>query len=115
MFLTCAIRTGFDGYMYFSNGNRNQLVRHDTKSGETVVFTPPGLLSPAGDLQPLNDLTTAPDGVYFTQTTGNVITKFDYHTHEFTNFRVPTLLAVPLGIYYAADGGIWFLEFRGKN
>lgn len=113
--LSCAIRNGFDGYMYFSNGNRNQLVRHNVTTGETKVFTPPGLLSPLGNLQPLNDLTTAPDGVYFTQTTGNFITKFDYKTHKFTNHAVPTKAAFPLGIYFATDGGIWFLEFAGRS
>ena len=114
-FLTCAIRNGFDGKMYFSNGNRNQLVQHDTTTGTTKVFTPPGPLQPLGNLEPLNDVTTAPDGVYFSQTTGNVITKFDYKTHEFKNFQIPTPLSNPVGMYYASDGGIWFLEFLGQK
>ncbi|THV77725.1 soluble quino protein glucose dehydrogenase [Aureobasidium pullulans] len=105
--LSCAIRTGYDGYMYFSNGAHNQIVRHDVHSGETVVFTPPPLLlSILGNLQPLNDLTAAPDGIYFTQTTGN----------QFTSWTVPTLLAIPLGIYYSQhDDGIWFLEFGASK
>ncbi|THX88235.1 soluble quino protein glucose dehydrogenase [Aureobasidium pullulans] len=115
--LSCAIRTGYDGYMYFSNGAHNQIVRHDVHSGETVVFTPPPLLlSILGNLQPLNDLTAAPDGIYFTQTTGNQVTKFDYKTHKFTSWTVPTLLAIPLGIYYSQhDDGIWFLEFGASK
>ena len=89
--LACAIRTGYDGYMYFSNGAHNQLVRHDVHTGETVVFTPPGdLLQVLGNIEPFNDVTSAPDGIYFTQTTGNVLTRFDYTTHEFENFEVPT-------------------------
>ncbi|USW51423.1 Putative WD40/YVTN repeat-like-containing domain superfamily [Septoria linicola] len=110
-FLSCAIRNGFDGKMYFSNGNRNQLVQFDAKTEQVRVFTPSNLLQTIGNLQPLNDLTTAPDGVYFTQTTMNSIAKFDYKTQKFTFFPIPTLLALPLGIYYAQDGGIWFLEF----
>lgn len=111
--LTCAIRNGFDGLMYFSNGNRNQLVQHNTTDGTTRVFTPPSLLQPVGNLQPLNDVTTAPDGVYFSMTTANQIAKFDYHTHKFTFFDIPTLASIPIGMYYAKDGGIWFLEFAG--
>lgn len=89
--LACAIRTGYDGYMYFSNGAHNQLVRHDVHTGETVVFTPPGgLLQVLGNVEPFNDVTSAPDGIYFTQTTGNVLTRFDYTTHEFESFEVPT-------------------------
>lgn len=90
--LACAIRTGYDGHMYFSNGAHNQLVRHNVTSGETMVFTPPEgiLMQVSGNLEPFNDVTTAPDGVYFTQTTGNVITKFNYYTHEFENIAVPT-------------------------
>ncbi|KAG9712807.1 NHL repeat-containing protein, partial [Aureobasidium melanogenum] len=103
--------------MYFSNGAHNQLVRHDVHSGETVVFTPPPpLLSILGNLEPFNDLTSAPDGIYFTQTTGNQVTKFDYETHEFTSWTVPTLLAIPLGIYYSQhDDGVWFLEFGASK
>ena len=39
--LTCAIRNGFDGKMYFSNGLRNQLVQFDAKTEKIQVFTPP--------------------------------------------------------------------------
>lgn len=111
---SCALRNGFDGYLYASNGAHNQLVQHNVTSGRTKVFTPPGLAQPLGNLQPLNDLTTAPDGVYNTMTTANKIARFDYHTHKMTLFDVPTKAAAPLGIYYASDGGIWFLEMAGK-
>jgi len=104
--LSYAIRTGYDGHMYFSNGAHIQLVRHNVTSGETVVFTPPSLLSILANLQPFNDIAAAWAGIYFTQTIANVITRFDYETHEFTNYLVPTLPSDPLGIYYAQVGGI---------
>ena len=88
-------------------------MQHNTKTGKTQVFTPDNLLQPVGNLEPLNDLTTAPDGVYFSMTTGNQLAKFDYKTHNFSYFNVPTPLASPLGMYYAKDGAIWFLEFLG--
>ncbi|KAH0238735.1 hypothetical protein KCV06_g3, partial [Aureobasidium melanogenum] len=44
-----------------------------------------------GNLEPFNDLTSAPDGIYFTQTTGNQVTKFDYETHEFTSWTSSAL------------------------
>ncbi|KAF7186213.1 Virginiamycin B lyase [Pseudocercospora fuligena] len=112
--LTCAIRNGYDGKMYFSNGLRNQLVQFDAKTEKIQVFTPPGLLRTLGNAQPLNDLTSAPDGIYFTQTSMNTIAKFDYKSKQFKYFDIPTLLSLPLGIYHAKDGGIWFLEF-GMN
>ena len=113
--LSCAIRTGYDGHMYFSNGAHNQLVRYNVTNQEVQVFTPPGLLSSLGNLQPFNDVTSAPDGIYFTQTTANVITHFDYETHKFTEYPLPTLLSDPLGIFFAKDGGIWFLEFTANK
>lgn len=42
VFLSCAIRNGYDGKMYFSNGNRNQLVQFNVETEEIKVFTPPG-------------------------------------------------------------------------
>lgn len=102
--------------MYFSNGAHNQLVRFNVTSEKVDVFTPPGgVLSLLGNLEPFNDVTTAPDGVYFSQTTANVITKFDYQTHEFTNYPLPTPLSNPLGMYYAKDGGVWVLEFAANK
>lgn len=41
-FLTCSIRNGFDGKMYFSNGNRNQLVQFDAATEQIKLFTVPG-------------------------------------------------------------------------
>lgn len=112
---SCAMRTGFDGYLYASNGAHNQLVRHNTTSGVTKVFTPPGLAESAGNLEPLNDITSAPDGIYFTMTSVNKVAKFDYRAHKFTMFDVPTPTANPLGIYYASDDGRWFLELTGQS
>lgn len=113
--LSCAMRTGFDGYLYASNGAHNQLVRHNVTSGVTKVFTPPGLAQSAGNLEPLNDIASAPDGIYFTMTSANKVAKFDYRSHKFTMFDVPTPAANPLGIFYASDGGIWFLELTGQS
>lgn len=53
--------------------------------------------------------------MFFSQTTANLISHFNYKTEEFTNFEVPTPLAVPVGIYYASDGGLWFCEFAGQK
>jgi len=53
--------------------------------------------------------------MYFSQTTGNVISYFDYATEQFTNYPVPTPLAGPLGMIYAADAALWFCEFTGNK
>lgn len=53
--------------------------------------------------------------MFFSQTTNNVISHFDYKTEQFTNWDVPTPLGGPVGIYYASDDGLWFCEFTGNK
>jgi len=48
--------------------------------------------------------------MFFSQTTGNVISLFDYKTTQIKNFEVPTPLAGPLGMRIASDGALWFTE-----
>ena len=100
--------------MYAASGIRNQLVRIDTKTKNMTVFSPPPY-NPLGNLEPFNDLWTLPNGMLFTQTTGNVITYYDYATEEFTNYDIPTPLAGPLGMYVASDGYAYFTEFLGQK
>lgn len=49
--------------------------------------------------------------MFFSQTTGNVITLFSYADETFTNYDIPTPLAGPLGMRVGADGALWFVEF----
>lgn len=90
------------------------MVQVNTTTKEIRVFTPPPP-NPLGDLQPFNDFYTGPHGMYFTQTTGNVITYFDYATEQFTNYPVPTPEGSPLGMFYASDGMAYFAEFLGQK
>lgn len=53
--------------------------------------------------------------MYFTQTTGNVITYFNYATENFTNYPVPTPEGSPLGMFYASDGKAYFAELLGNK
>ncbi|KAK3060181.1 hypothetical protein LTS18_009135, partial [Coniosporium uncinatum] len=110
----CAIRPGTDGNIYAATGIRNQFVRVNVTTKKIDVFTPTPP-NPLGNLQPFNDLWTGPEGMYFSQTTGNVISYFDYATEQFTNYPVPTPLAGPLGMIYAADSALWFCEFTGNK
>lgn len=107
--LACAIQPGLDGHIYASNGLYNQLVRVNVTTKQIDVFTPEPY-NPTGDLQPFNDLYRGPTGMYFTQTTGNVITHFDYKTHEFRNYPVPTPEGSPLGMFVSHDGYAWVRE-----
>ncbi|SMQ47525.1 unnamed protein product [Zymoseptoria tritici ST99CH_3D7] len=45
--LSCAIRKGEDGQVYFANGLRNQLGRSDPHTKKIQIFQPPG--TPAGN------------------------------------------------------------------
>lgn len=67
--LSCAIRSGRDGNLYAANGLYNQLVKINPTTKKIEVFTPTPP-NPVGDLQPFNDLYSAKDGIYFSQTTG---------------------------------------------
>lgn len=53
--------------------------------------------------------------MFFTQTTGNALTFFDYETTLFTPYQVPTPLALPVGVYVPEDGSIWTCEFGAQK
>ena len=52
--------------------------------------------------------------MFFSQTTGNVVSLFDYKTENFTNYPVPTMEGSPLGMNYFR-GYLWFAEFLGNK
>lgn len=112
--LACAVQSGADGNLYASNGLRNQLVQVNTTTGQTNVLTPQPF-DPAANGQPFNDIYTSPDGIFFTQSTANVISFYDFAQGNFKSWTIPTLAAGPLGIFYASDGGAWFCEFTGQK
>lgn len=111
--LACAIRPGRDGYIYAASGIRNQLVQINPTTRKIRVFTPQPY-NPAGDLQPFNDLYAGPTGMFFSQTTANILTHFDYNTHNFTNYVIPTPEGSPLGVFYFRDFA-WTAEFLGQK
>lgn len=114
--LSCAIRPGDDGNVYASFGTRNQLVRINPSSKKIDVFGPPNLIGqPAGDLQPFNDLYSSPDGIYFTQTTANKVSFFDFSAETITNYDIPTPASMPLGMFFASDGKAYFAEFGAQK
>nr|XP_018900835.1 PREDICTED: uncharacterized protein LOC109032938 [Bemisia tabaci] len=110
--LACAIRPGADGNIYAATGTRNQLARINPKTRKIEIVVS---LSVLGNLQPFNDLYTSPTGMWFTMTTGNLIGFYCYNTSRVTFYRVPTPLAIPLGIYYASDGYVYFCELLGNK
>lgn len=111
----CVIRPGKDGNIYAANGLRNQLVKLDLKTEKVTVYTPPGLLSALGNLQPFNDLWPGETGMFFSQTTANLISLFDYKTHEIKSWSVPTPLSSPLGMRTSYDGALYFAELVGQK
>ena len=111
---SCAIRSGADGNLYAANGLRNQLIRINPTTRKIQLFTPPGL-GLLGNLQPFNDLYTSHDGMWYTQTTGNVFQKFDYKTEKFTTYNIPTPLALPLGLFVASDQKVYVAELLANK
>ena len=53
--------------------------------------------------------------MFFSQTTGNVITFFNYETEQFKNYPVPTPESGPLGMIFASDNALWFTEFLANK
>ncbi|KAE9387039.1 soluble quino protein glucose dehydrogenase [Gymnopus androsaceus JB14] len=111
--LACAIRPGNDGNIYAASGIRNQFLRINVTTRKIDVFTPTPY-NPLGDLQPFNDLTAGPDGMFFSQTTANVISHFNYASEVFTIYPLPTPLSAPLGMIYFKDY-LWFAELLGNK
>lgn len=109
---SCAIRPGADGYLYATNGVRNQLVQINEKTKEIKVFGP---VDPTGNLFPFNDVYSADNGLYLTQTTGNTFEFFSFKDHTFTTYHVPTPLALPLGVYVASDKKVYIPELVGNK
>ena len=113
--LSCAIRPGADGNIYSAFGTRNQLVRINPVTKKIDVFTPDNLLQPLGDLQPFNDLYTAHDGIYFTQTSANLISFFSFETETIESYVIPTPASFPLGMFVDSEGYAWFTELVGQK
>lgn len=113
--LSCAIRPGRDGNVYSAFGTRNQLVRINPTTKHIDVFTPDNLLQPLGDLQPFNDLYSAQDGIYFTQTSANLISFFSFETETIESYAIPTPASFPLGMFVDSDGIVFFTELLGQK
>lgn len=107
--ISCAIRKGADGNLYAANGLRNQLVRINPTTKKIDIFQQP-IPNPLGNLQPFNDLFTAEDGMYLTQTSQNTFQFFSYATHEFTTYTIPTPASFPLGLLVASDKKVYIAE-----
>lgn len=93
--------------IYAAAGVRNEFVIFDPATNKIKVL-PTG--NPLGNLQPFNDAWPGETGMFFSQTTADVINLIDYKTEEVQTFQVPTPLSGPLGMIVASDGGLWFVE-----
>ena len=99
---------------YNTNGLRNQLVQFDLETRQFRLFQAP--VNPLGNLFPFNDIFTDDNGMWLTQTTGNVLQYFDYAAQDFTiTVPIPTPLALPLGVFVTSDGGVYGCEVLGNK
>lgn len=106
--LSCVVQPGKNGKIYAAAGIRNEFVIFDPITKDMTVLETG---NPLGNLEPFNDAWPGETGMFFTQTTANVINLIDYETNKITNWTVPTPLAGPLGLIVGSDGGVWFCEF----
>src|SRR6267378_1118346 len=104
---TCAMMNGDDGFMYFSNGTPNQIVRLDPWTKKMDVYNAPDWW---GNLEPYNDVTLGKDhAVYFTEGATNKIGRVDLATHEVTDYPIPTPNCAPFVIRANTEGKyIWW-------
>lgn len=106
--LSCAIRKGADGNLYAGNGLRNQLVRINPTTKKIDLFEGPK--NALGNGFPFNDLYTAKNGMWFTSTTADTFAFFSYATEKIITHKVPTPLALPLGLYVGSNGVVYVAE-----
>ncbi|KAF7185150.1 Virginiamycin B lyase [Pseudocercospora fuligena] len=108
----CVVQPGKNGKIYAATGIRNEFAIFDpTDNSVTVLETG----NPLGNLQPFNDAWPGETGMFFSQTTGNVINLIDYKTNAIKTWNVPTPLAGPLGMIVASDGNLWFVEMLANK
>ncbi|KAF7195754.1 Virginiamycin B lyase [Pseudocercospora fuligena] len=113
---SCAIRNGADGNIYASNGVNNQLVQLRLRDKRIRLFQNP--TNPAGNLFPFNDLYTDSQGMWVTQTTGNILQYFSYAQQQFVTSlqrTIPTAGSLPLGVFVASDGVVYGCEVLGNK
>lgn len=109
----CSITRGGDGNIYFTNGVANQIGAVDPSSGRVTLYTAPDAL---GNAVPFNDIAAGDDdAIWFTETSGNAIGRFDLRTHAFSTYEIPTPASTPVGIDQGPDGAIWFTESVGNK
>jgi virginiamycin B lyase len=105
--LSCTIKPGADGNIYFTNGIRNQIGQLNPSTGAVQLFTPRGRF---GGLFPLTDLSSSADAIWFSQTVANRIGRFDLSTHQFRDYIIPTRASMPVGVFSCSDGSVCFAE-----
>lgn len=106
--IPCSITQGGDGNLYFTNGVANQIGAVNPSTGHISLYTAPDSI---GNLVPFNDIAAGDDdAIWFTETTGNAIGRFDLKTHAFSSYPIPTPASTPVGIMQGPDGAIWFTE-----
>ena len=110
--LSCVVQPGKNGKIYAATGIRNEFAIFDP-STKNVTILETG--NPLGNLQPFNDAWPGETGMFFSQTTGNVINLIDYNTNAIKTWKVPTPLAGPLGMIVASDGNLWFVEMLANK
>ncbi|KXT07851.1 hypothetical protein AC579_1213 [Pseudocercospora musae] len=103
----CVVQPGKNGKIYAATGVRNEFAIFDPEDNSVTVLETG---NPLGNLQPFNDAWPGETGMFFSQTTGNVINLIDYNTNAIKTWNVPTPLAGPLGMTVASDGNLWFVE-----
>ncbi|GIZ39141.1 hypothetical protein CKM354_000253200 [Cercospora kikuchii] len=111
--LSCVVQPGKNGKIYAATGVRNEFAILDPSNGNVTILETG---NPLGNLQPFNDAWPGETGMFFSQTTGNVINLIDYETNEIQTWQVPTPLAGPLGMIVAKrDGNLWFVEMLANK
>lgn len=110
--LSCVVQPGKNGKIYAATGVRNEFAIFDPSTGNVTVLETG---NPLGNLQPFNDAWPGETGMFFSQTTANVINLIDYETNSIQTWPVPTPLSGPLGMIVASDGNLWFVEMLANK
>lgn len=99
---------GSDGNVWFAELSANKIARI-TMAGQITEFALPQASS-SPDV-----MTSAADGVYFTEYNVNKVARVNLTTFAITQWNVPTSGAQPVGITTGADGNLYFTERMGNK
>lgn len=109
------VAPGTDGMLYIDSTVPNLITEFNPNTGKVVANYPVPGVTPLGAGGPFTIRPGAGNALWSPTLLGNAIVKFDTATKQFTQYPVPTPVAVPDVAIPGPGGNIWFSEILGDK